>query len=301
MSRFRTLDSLAPMDEDVRALMADIDASLADLEKHLESARSESEPAAKPAEASPDQPKPEATPTPAAEPEAVSAPPPVEAGGFLAELERETRVAAGTGRSVAETQAADARLIHEALGRVFQFFNSLCRYANALAPTIERVYRLDGQIAFTELKWRDAATRSRQQSLRERALLDYVVFRVSLVAPAPVAVVRRWDQMEALRKDMHILDLREVEGIEGGDELAQGLVRMHLAADFPVQVTFRANYSRNRIDLLSRNLEGFGIAAFTCAPADISQQFLDDLGRFLLARASKLPPGLNRVHCRAEL
>jgi hypothetical protein len=76
---------------------------------------------------------------------------------------------------------------------------------------------------------------------------------------------------------------------------------MHLAADFPVQLTFGANYDSGRIDVLSRNLDGFGIAAFTCNPDDVTQGFLDDLGRFLLARSNSLPAALHRAHCRAEL
>lgn len=315
MSRFRTADSLAPMDDDVRALMADIDATLAELEKHTESGRAKSAATVAPRDESPviaaPTPEPPQAPPPvppiqeaqpaAMPPKAPVANPMDDAGGFLAELEQEANAATGGGNSLAATLAADARRIHDALGRVFQFFNSLCRHANALTPTINRAYRLDTQTVFADVKWRDAATRSRRQSLQEMALLDYVVFRVSLVSPAPITVARRWDQMDAFRKEMHILDLREVEGLEVDGATAQGQVRLLLAADFPVQMTFRANYERNRIDVLTRNLEGFGIAAFTCAASEVTQPFLDGLGRYLLARTNKLPAALNRVHCRAEL
>jgi hypothetical protein len=308
VARFRTLDTLAPMDDDVCALMADIDASLADLEQKLEDQRSEDRSADASAHSSThslnslpvDQPgqavgSGEGTKAPVAEPTSH------DPGGFLAELEQEARAAAGASEGHGHDHAAKARLIHEALGRIFQFFNMFCRYTNALAPTVGRAYRLDAQTAYTDLKWRGAAARSRRQSLAENALLEYVAFRVSLLAPAPITVIRRWDQMEILQKEMHILDLRPAEGIDIDDEAAQGQVSLRLAPDLPVQVTFRANYERNRIDLLSRNLEGFGIAAFTCHAGDVTQQFLDDFGRYLLARTVKLPVALHRVHCRAEL
>lgn len=304
MTRFRAADSVAPMDDDVRALMADIDASLADLEKRLEARRSE--------DAAPDATEqlpgrmPERPTAPAVTAnevarEAPAAPPPSESFGFLAELAEEASAASGTGHSQAQLEAAQARQIHDALGRVFHFFNTLCRHANSLAPAIDRAYRLDTQTAFADLKWRDAATRSRLKSLAETSLLDYVVFRVGLWSPQPITVVRRWDQMEALQKELHILDLRPMEDINAQERLTQGQVRLLLAPEVPVQVTFRANYQRNRIDLLSRNLEGFGIAAFTCGAADVTQPFLDDFGRYLLARTSRLPVALTCIHCRAEL
>ncbi len=306
MSRFRAVDPVAPMDDDVRALMADIDASLADLERRLAlSHDNDANPAADRQSASaPDTPP---APSPGgaevdriveATPQAHPAPEP---GGFLAELAQEASAASGSKDSLAQQQAVLARQVHEALARIFQFFNTFCRYANSLAPTINRTYRLDTQTAFADLKWRDAATRSRQKSLSETSLLDYVVFRVGLVAPAPITVVRRWDQMDALQKELHILDLRPLPDMDTDAPMTQGQVRLRLAPEVPVQVTFRANYQRNRIDLLSRNLEGFGIAAFTCDPMDVTQAFLDNFGRYLLARTSQLPVALNRIHCRAEL
>jgi hypothetical protein len=304
VSRFRALDRHAPIDEDVRALMADIDASLADLERHLEGKR---------ADERPDGVAPVPPPVPAADwdkseaaaPLPENVPLPDLSGGFLAELEREAdraqRADEREAQLLAQRQAADARLIHEALGRIFQFFHSFCRYTNTLAPTVDRTYRLDTGAAYSGLTWRDAVVRTRRQSLAETAFFDYVVFRVDLHGAAPVTVTRRWDQMAALRKELQLLDLRPMDEPTGEGNLPAGQARLRLAADFPVQATFRANYAGNRIDLLTRNLEGFGIAAFTCTAADVTQTFLDDLGRYLLARTYRLPAGLSRVHCRAEL
>jgi len=66
-------------------------------------------------------------------------------------------------------------------------------------------------------------------------------------------------------------------------------------------MTFRANYSKDRVDLLCRNLDGFGIAAFVCDAAEMTQQLLDDLGRFLIDRTDKLPAGLRAVQLRSQL
>jgi hypothetical protein len=119
--------------------------------------------------------------------------------------------------------------------------------------------------------------------------MDHVVFSVHLLAPAPITVTKRWDQIEALKQEMHLLALRTADGLDFDDKPQQEHVAVTLAPDLPVQLTFRANYKRGRIDLLCRNLDGFGIGIFICAAEDVTQQMLDDLGRFLLNRANTLP------------
>ena len=307
MRRFTPIDTSPSVDDDIRALMEDIDASMVDFEKRLDAERMR-------------QPRPTATPTPAtaipmprvaqppgetvpaapAEPPpaaAVPAPPPA-GGGLLAELAAEASERTGDSASL---RAIHQRRIHDALDRVYRYFDVFCRHVNALAPTIDRAYRLDTQTGYANLRWHEAMVKSRKDSLSETALLDFIAFRVRLVAPEPVTVTVGWSKLDAFKKDMHILDLRTAEGMDLDGVVEAGELVMHLAADFPVQITFGANHDSGRIDVLSRNLEGFGIAAFACMPDDVTQEFLDGLGRFLLARSNTLPAALRRAHCRAEL
>lgn len=307
MRRFTPIDTSPSVDDDIRALMEDIDASMVDFEKRLDAERMR-------------QPRPTALPTPAtaipmprvaqppaetvsaapAEPlpaAAAPAPAPV-GGGLLAELAAEASERTGDSASL---RAIHQRRIHDALDRVYRFFDVFCRHVNALAPTIDRAYRLDTQTGYANLRWHEAMVKSRKDSLSETALLDFIAFRVRLVAPEPVTVTVGWSKLDAFKKDMHILDLRTAEGMDLDGVVEEGELVMHLAADFPVQITFGANHDSGRIDVLSRNLEGFGIAAFACMPDDVTQEFLDGLGRFLLARSNNLPAALRRAHCRAEL
>jgi hypothetical protein len=308
MSRFTPLDTSISLDEDIRRLAADIDASMADFERRLETERMRQPrpevgqkiqaPLPKlgaPAPAAP-VPPPAAAPQPVVRTKAapVAAPP---AGGLLAEL----AVEVGAKGDEHAQHVVDERRLHEALDRVFRYFDVFCRHANTLAPSVGRIYRLDAQTAYADLRWQEAMVKSRRNSLAESALLDFVAFRVRLAAPAPVTVKVGWNALDAFKKDMHILDLRTAEGLDLDGVVEKGELVMHLAADFPVQITFGANYESGRIDVLSRNLDGFGIAAFTCTADDVTQDFLDDLGRFLLARSNSLPAALQRARCRAEL
>lgn len=313
MSRFTPLDTSISLDEDIRKLAADIDASMADFERRLETERMrQPRPEAgqkiqaplpklgAPAPAAPE-PPPVAVPPPPVEAKAapISAPPVAapSAGGLLAELAAE----AGTREDAHARRAVDERRLHEALDRTYRFFDVFCRHANTLAPAIGRIYRLANHATYADLRWQEAMVKSRRNSLSESALLDFVAFRVRLAAPAPVTVKVGWNALDSFKKDMHLLDLRTAEGLDLDGVVEDGERVMHLAADFPVQVTFGANYESGRIDVLSRNLDGFGIAAFTCTPDDVTQDFLDGLGRFLLARSNSLPAALHRAHCRAEL
>lgn len=316
MRRFTPIDTSTSVDEDIRALMDDIDASMVDFEKRLEEGRirqprpvSEEKipaPQAKFAPAPPAEPAQPAAPVapvaPAsaapAEPPKAPATQPSGAGGLLAELEREAKEKVGD-RAV--KLAANSQALHGALDRAYRYLDAFCRHVNALAPAVDRTYRFDNRCVFADLRWQDANVKSRKNGLSEFALLDFVAFRVRLAAPNPVSVSVSWNRIDAFKKEMHVLDLRTAEGMDLDGVLEKDERIVRLAADFPVQITFGANYESGRIDILSRNLERFGIAAFVCSPEDVTQEFMDDLGRFLLARSNTLPAALQRAHCRAEL
>jgi hypothetical protein len=204
MSRFTPLDTSISLDEDIRRLAADIDASMADFERRLETERMRQPrpevgqkiqaPLPKlgaPAPAAP-VPPPAAAPQPVVRTKAapVAAPP---AGGLLAEL----AVEVGAKGDEHAQHVVDERRLHEALDRVFRYFDVFCRHANTLAPSVGRIYRLDAQTAYADLRWQEAMVKSRRNSLAESALLDFVAFRVRLAAPAPVTVKVGWNALDA--------------------------------------------------------------------------------------------------------
>lgn len=306
MGRVTPLDTSPSLDEDIRALMEDIDASMADFEQRLEAERlRQPRPAAAPTvpPPAPAIPKPRiaqppAPPAPPAVPAQPAVPHEPVAGGLLAELEVAAKEKAGERD---ERQAANSQALHGALDRAYRYLDAFCRHVNVLKPDVARSYRFNDRCVFENLQWQDATVKSRRNGLAEFALLDFVAFRVRLAAPAPISVTVPWNKVDDLKKEMHVFDLRTAEGmdLDGIADKDQRIIR--LAPDFPVQVTLAANYQSGRVDILSRNLERFGISGFVCAPEDLTQDFLDELGRYLLARSSVLPAKLQRAHCRAEL
>lgn len=218
-----------------------------------------------------------------------------EGPGLLAELEREV-AALSQERSAQQDDLKQSMLLHEALSRIFSFLHQMSRHANQLQPEISRNYRLDSRTAYTGLRWQGAFTDSRKQDSSERSFLSHVSFRVRLVAPQPVTLTRRWNQLDVLKRDLHILNLRVLD--ESGFDMRseQELVEVQLAPDFPVQISFKGNYREQRIDVLSRNLEGFYISAFILERNQVDQAMLDGLGRFLLSRIDALPEAFRRIN-----
>lgn len=291
-------------DKDLRTLLADIEAGAEDLDRRLAAAQSAERNQAAQAPNKPNAPRFSGTGTArpqAATPETKSA---TEASdgpfqsSLLAELEEEASSQKGDGLTSAERRRRHAERLHEALQRIFRFFDAVAKHINKLEPAIPRVYQFDGRTAFSGLRCHEAFSDSRRQDLSENSLLTQATFRLCLMAPEPVAISRRWDQLEELKRDMHVFHLRFAAGGGINDKVRQEIVQLRLDKEIPLQIKFQADYERDHIGMLSRNLEGFGISAFVIQPDQVNQQLLDDMGRFLLGRIPQLPAALQRVHYR---
>ena len=225
--------------------------------------------------------------------------PPVEnpvESGLLAELAREMEEKLGSKRSAEQDSQAKAQRLHEALGRIVKFLNPLVKYMNSMEPEINRSYCLDARTVYTHLKWRDASVDYRKQDLSSTALLGHIMFSVNLYAPEPVLVTRPWTQHEILKKELHSLRLRVLDELDLDiKKTKQEWLQVRLAPDFPVQIKFQGNYDEYYIDVLSRNIETFGIAVFRLKPEAVTPGMLDDLGSFLIGRKDRLPTALLRV------
>ncbi len=216
--------------------------------------------------------------------------------GLLAGLAREAKERVVSKQAILKASQAKAGGVGEALNRIVNFFNPFIRHANNVEPTINRVYRYDARTVYANLKWKDATIESRKQSLSDTALTDHVTFSVNLCAPEPVLLKRPWGPLETLKKELHHLRLRVIDDLETANKKPkQEWLEAQLAPDFPMQVRFQGNYNESNIDVMCRNLEAFGIAAYKLAPDDVTPAFLDDFGLFLLGRSDKLPAQLRRV------
>lgn len=186
---------------------------------------------------------------------------------------------------------AKSQSLHEALGRIFYFLSPFSTHLNRIKPVISRTYSVDPQAKYINLQWGDASADFRKQGLADTAYYDHISFRVRLSASNPVYIKRRWNEVESLKMDLNAFGLRTLDNL---DEVVrskpnQEFFEVALAADFLMRIQFQGNYDTGKIDLLCNNFDGFGLASYTLEPETVTQQLLDEIGRFLLGRADILP------------
>lgn len=216
--------------------------------------------------------------------------------GLLAGLALEAKEKLGTRQFSLQESQAKAKRVDEALNRIIQFLNQFIKHVNEVGPAINRTYRYDARTVYSDLKWQDAVIDYRKQSLADAALMDFVMFSVNLCAPQPVPIKRPWGPMETLKKELHLLRLRVIDDMETVDKKPkQEWLEAKLAADFPVQIRFQGNYSESNIRVICLNLGAFGVATYKLEPDDVTPEFLDNLGLFLLGRSDNLPVQLRRL------
>lgn len=214
-----------------------------------------------------------------------------EMSGFLAELAGEATQKLEALRAQQQDRQAVVQSVNAALDRTFQFFNLFTRHLNALEPDIPRVYALDGKTQFSGLKWKSGLVEYRKQSLADDALLDHVYFHVRLAAPEPVAVVRRWEQFDEIRKDLQACGLKSVEDMHEmwRNRPQKVTFQIALEPEFLLRMRFRGDYANGSVDLECNNLDGFGGMKGKVAPELLRGGIFDELGRFLLGRSRDLP------------
>jgi hypothetical protein len=214
-----------------------------------------------------------------------------EMSGFLAELAGEATQKLEVLRAQQQDRQALVQGVNAALDRTFQFFNLFTRHLNALEPDVPRVYALDGKAQFSRLKWKSGLVEYRKQSLADNALLDHVYFQARLAAPEPVAVVRRWEQFEEIRKDLLAYGLRSVEDMHEMWRNRPQKVTFQIAVEpeFLLRMRFRGDYENGSVDLECNNLDGFGGMKGKVDPELLRAGIFDELGRFLLGRSRDLP------------
>lgn len=196
-----------------------------------------------------------------------------------------------------DRQARDAAL-HGALNKLFKFFNQFTNHLNKIQPAIPRVYGASIQIVYDQLVWLDGFTDYRKQSMADNALLDHVLLRIQLTNPAPLEIKRRWHQLDLLKSELNAAGLRAIDDLDiaRSEKTKQEFFHIKLHPDFGLRLHFQGNYDTGEIELHCTNLEDFGALAYTLQTAEITTEFLDELGRYLMGRSAELPERLSRAH-----
>jgi len=225
-----------------------------------------------------------------------------EGSDLLAELAGEATQRNKALQSEEQNLQERSQNLHAALSKIFQYFNQFSSHLNKIKPTTPRVYSVDPLTAYSNIQWGEARVDSRKQSLSDKALVDHVSMIVKLTATNPVLTKRRWNELDNLKKELDNLGLRPLEdlNVQARKQPQQEFFQLELAPDFQMRIQFQGNYDTGKIDLLSNNFDGFGLAAHVLDPADVDQRLLDDIGRFLIGRNDSLPEIMSKTRFKPQ-
>ena len=225
-----------------------------------------------------------------------------EGSDLLAELAGEATQRNKALQSEEQNREERSQNLHVALSKIFQYFSQFCNHLNKIKPTTPRVYNVNPQIAYSNIQWGEVRIDSRKQSLSDKALIDHVSMLVKLTATSPVLTKRRWNELDSLKKELSDLGLRPIEdlNVQARKQPQQEFFELELAPDFQMRIQFQGNYDTGKIDLLSNNFDGFGLAAHLLDPADVDQQLLDEIGRFLIGRNDSLPEVMSNTRFKPQ-
>ena len=210
---------------------------------------------------------------------------------LLAELADQATQKIRALQSGEELRLAQNLTLHQALNKIFKYLNLFTSHLNQIQPTISRRYDIDEHCAYNALQWTEGFADYRKQSLADNAYLDHVSLRIKLTNSTPVILKRRWYEVQNLKEHLHTQGLRARQEIETlvENKLPNEFFYAELTPDFQVHIQFQGNFTSHQIDMLCTNLDSFGTSAFTLQTNQITPQFLDDFGRFLMGRKVNLP------------
>jgi hypothetical protein len=117
---------------------------------------------------------------------------------------------------------------------------------------------------------------------------------VKLTAPEQVAVTRRWELFDELKKDLQAFGLKPKEDLHDmwRNRTQKATFQVNLEPEFLIRMHFQADYTGGSIELGCNNLDGFGAMKGRLTPELLQTSLFDEIGRFMMGRTNVLPPKL---------
>jgi hypothetical protein len=173
------------------------------------------------------------------------------------------------------------------LRTIFDYLHQFTQHVNVIKPAIPLTYVLDPQHRFGALQWSEGFVDYRTRSKSEVALIETVSVRLRYSTSA-LEVNRTAERASALRDELHLLNLTitdetkiDLRGLGSG-------IRFVVAGSIPVQVNFRSDMETRRIVVRGRNIGALGLSAYVIELEQLSRTALDGLGLNLLGRSTRL-------------
>jgi len=214
------------------------------------------------------------------------------ADGGLPLLERLRREAEAAERSAAPAKAAEpertqaARELDRELRAAFAYLHEFTKYVGIAKPVLGRTYSFLNR-RFERLRVAEAFVDYRTMGPGEQRLMESITLTLACVAPGEHRLEREAHLVKPLVARLAECALRyTMEEIRNERQALVSAV-FRILGEVRIAVKLAPDYERGRIGILCRNVEGFGLSAFSIAAGALTRETLDELGSLLLGMPSR--------------
>ncbi|MCZ7564885.1 MAG: serine/threonine protein kinase [Burkholderiales bacterium] len=214
------------------------------------------------------------------------------AEGALPLLERLRRDAEVAERSAAPAKAAEPERTHAAreldreLRAAFAYLHEFTKLVGIAKPVLGRTY--------TFLTWRfeglrvaEAFVDYRTMGPGEQRLMESITLTLVCTSPGEHRLEREAHLVQSLVARLAECALRyTMEEIRNERQALVSAV-LRVLGEVRIAAKLVPDYERGRIGILCRNVEGFGLSAFSIAAGALARETLDELGSLLLGLPSR--------------
>jgi hypothetical protein len=179
--------------------------------------------------------------------------------------------------------------VQSALTEVSRYFGELARSLNVVKPDVQRQFYIEGSTRLSDLQQHDYTVRDRRKTFENRDYLTDVSILFTCQGGENLTFEK--DTPRAIENMKEFFwgyslpfECREMRNERGKVEKAI----FTLVARVPSTATLAGNWDTGAFKLTLRNIEVLGSVEHSFKAADITHDFLEEIGKFVLAQPNKL-------------
>jgi hypothetical protein len=222
---------------------------------------------------------------PAAAPPAL---PPESGLDLLSELRRAAQEKAAEKTSDELGRQGRVHTADRAMRKLFKYFSEFARHLDEIRAPVPRVHRPLPGIVLESLCWSDSFVDYRTNGGTEISPYDTVSLRYTLSAGDTIVIEKLPNHAPAFLEEVKRVGLKhtvvEVRGAKGMVETVQ----FNIPREVSVSLLFKADPEREVIHLRTRHFVELGSETYTMPVDVVEQAWLDELGKQILGRPSRI-------------
>ena len=184
-------------------------------------------------------------------------------------------------------QAENAQKVEDAMRRSFRYLHDLLEQLKVIKPVNPIVFALPGIAEMRDLAFADSSIDYRTMKVGDKDHLERIDLYVMWSLPCDLVVERDMPNIaEKVRQQLRGANVKFSEDEKKGPQGAVLLTRFRIPKTVRVDVSLRADYTRGRVTVVTKNLLRTGGDDFTFPAGDCSEKLLEDLALTLIGQPS---------------